>query len=262
MSPAVGETPLGAAGAAATAMPPGPARPVVAPASVAAGMGEPVDNWLDVKSTTESLSSFATHRFPEESKASPKGPSMLLLAVAERVALGVGDPLVASSAGVNSTTVLLLALPTHRFPEESKANPIGSSRLASGFAESVTLGVGDPLVASSLGVNSTRVLLSPLATQKFPEESKAKPQGRSRLLLPFAESVTLGVGDPLVASSLGVNSATVFWLKFATHRSPEGSKARPRGPLRLPAVEARVTLGVGMPVAISLGVNSIMVLLG
>ena len=53
-----------------------------------------------------------------------------------------------------------------------------------------------------------------------------------------------------------MNSTTVLFSEFATHRSPKRSKARPGGSSRLVAVEVRATLATGDPVLSWLGVNS------
>jgi hypothetical protein len=175
------------------------------------------------------------------------------------VASGVGEPVVASWAGVNSTTELLPRLATHRSPARSKARPCGRSKLLV-TAERVTAGVGAPFAASWAGVNSTSVPPS-FATHRSPAEMNASPCGSSRLPARVEVRVTVGVGQP-VASWDRVNSTTVLLLKFATHRLPEEPKAKPDGPSRLPAVDERVTAGVGEPVAASwAGVNSTTVLL-
>ena len=227
---------------------------------VTAGVGAPVAaSWAGVNSTSVLLPSFATHRSPEWSKASPSGWPRLPPVVAERVTAGVEEP-VESWAALNSTTVLLSVFTAHRSPEWSKARPVGSSRV-SAVAERVAAGVGAPVAASWPGVNSTTVLLGKSITNRSPAESKARPSGEFRLV-PTAESVTAGVGAPVAASWAGVNSTTVLFPLFATHRSPEGPKAMLNALSRLSAVADRVTAGAEAPLMPSWpGVNSTKVLL-
>ena len=91
--------------------------------------------------------------------------------MAERVTAGVGEPLAASWAGVNSTTVLFPPFVTHRSSEDPKASPDGLFTL-SAVAERVTAGVGEPVTASWLGVNSTTVLLALFVTHRLPRAER------------------------------------------------------------------------------------------
>ena len=55
----------------------------------------------------------------------------------------MGKPVVASWAGVNSTTEPP-SFATHRLPAELKSSPTGKSRLMAAVADRVTAGVGEP----------------------------------------------------------------------------------------------------------------------
>ena len=83
--PGAAETAPGAAGAALMAMPKGALRPVLAPAMVAAGVGEPVARELGLGELDHaSRLRFATHRSPAGSKA-VSSKSFALLVTGERV---------------------------------------------------------------------------------------------------------------------------------------------------------------------------------
>ena len=62
---------------------------------------------------------------------------------AERITAGVGEPVAASWAGVNSTTVLPKKFATHRSPEASKVDRFGPLRLMR--LPKAVVGVASPL---------------------------------------------------------------------------------------------------------------------
>ncbi len=96
-----------------------------------------------------------------------------------RSKVGVGAPLCARSLELNSTIEAPEPLPSltiHRFPEESKARPIGLSIVLVVVVELITT-AGSALSLSSAFVNSN-ISFDPLsATQIFPFASAVTPVG-------------------------------------------------------------------------------------
>ena len=73
------------------------------------------------------------------------------------VTFGAGDPLAPSWLGVNSTTVWLAELATHKSPEESNADAWGEFTLEGEL--SVAAGVTSPLALGRVRRNRARVAI-------------------------------------------------------------------------------------------------------
>ena len=93
------------------------------PVMVTAGVGAPeAASWLGVNSTRLGATpEFTTQRSPDRSKARELGCTMLGVASAERTTAGFGLPPAASSAWVNSMTVLFPLFATQTSPPWSMA---------------------------------------------------------------------------------------------------------------------------------------------
>jgi len=151
--------------------------------------------------------SLATARSPPLSKLMPCGSSMVsaaLTVVVVSVTAGVGVPLAVISAALNPTTepgaipfgLINCSLLTHRSPFESKAKPHGPLMLGGVGAvgvllDSITSGVngtGPGEQAALVKLRSAALIRTMVvppfwATNRFPEESKAAPNGPLKSVL-------------------------------------------------------------------------------
>src|SRR5687767_8974060 len=88
-------------------------------------------------------------------------------------------------------------------------------------------GTAAPLVARLVRENFVSAPVPPM-TQRLPVASNARPTGTDRDA-PFGVIRTLGTGDPVRLSCVGLNEASVRPPMFATHRFPDASNASPPG---------------------------------
>lgn len=136
----------------------------------------------------------ANQRFPEASKPSPVGTSSFVADVPEVPIVKLDCPRtnVAASpvmkGAVYSRTLWLPVSDTQRFPEASKARPVGDHSPVAVVASVLEVKLDCPRTSAAASpvvngaVNSSVRLLFESATQRFPSESKASPRGSERFL--------------------------------------------------------------------------------
>ena len=156
--------------------------------------------------------------------------------------------IVLANGGVYSRTLALPESATHRLPLESKARPIGSSRLPAqvvspilvkqpGYDMEVVKFVCPITRVASIpfekgGLNSRILLFPESPTHRSPDESKASPPGLKSpvcvvLFPPVVKLVWPRTTEALIPFEKGgLNSRILLFNRSITQRSPEESNLR------------------------------------